>query len=140
MPVASTSATNVAIGGSTAAGCTAASTVTGAGTTGVDAVTGAGTTGVDGVAGVAVVVTDGAGAEVVGVVVARRRRPRHGARRCPGQEWARGPHRRGTMEVDGQEGRDRQGGCDADGDESDRSTSEKRAGGRSGGAGHGTAG
>ena len=69
MPEASTSATNVAIGGSTAAGCTTGAPVTGAGTTGVEAVTGAGTTGVDGAAGVAVVVTGGAGAEVVGVAV-----------------------------------------------------------------------
>ena len=81
MPEASTSATNVAIGGATAAGCTAADAVTGAGTT-VDAVTGAGTTvvavtvagtsGVDGVAGVEVVVTAGSGAEVVGVAVPAR--------------------------------------------------------------------
>jgi hypothetical protein len=59
MPVASTSATNVAIGGVTAAGGTTATTVTAAGTTGAVGVT-----------GVAAVTTGGVGAVVVGVVVA----------------------------------------------------------------------
>src|SRR5277367_3335490 len=69
MPEASTSATNVAIGGSTGAGCAAVSTATGAGTAEVVGVTGVGTTDVDDVVGTGVGVTGAAGADVVGVVV-----------------------------------------------------------------------
>jgi hypothetical protein len=58
MPSASTSATDVATGGSTATGCTAAGTVTGAGATGVEAVV-----------GVDAVEIAGRGSDVVGVVV-----------------------------------------------------------------------
>jgi hypothetical protein len=73
MPAASTAATNVATGGSTATGCAAATTVTGAGTgAGATTVTGAGTgagaTVVDDVVGVDVVEIAVKGTDV-GVVV-----------------------------------------------------------------------
>jgi len=64
MPAASTSVTNVAIGGSTATGCIAAATGTGTG-----AGTGAGATVVDGVAGVDPAEIAGRGTDVGGVVV-----------------------------------------------------------------------
>jgi hypothetical protein len=70
MPAASTCATNVAMGGSTATGCTAATTATGAGT-GAGAVA----TVVDGVVGFDATEIVGRGSDVGGVVVVRSTAP-----------------------------------------------------------------